>query len=116
MVVPKVPLLTKTIDVTSSSCSAAARPWNPTARSPTSGKTRPTVWGGLKSPIVAQRNRRGLGLRRQGDGERRQGGGSFGRKLFSDAAIEAASLEGLGDPVKLMWHRADEPRRAASTR
>ncbi len=40
-----------------------------------------------------------------------QGGGSFGRKLFSDAAIEAAhASKAFGAPVKLMWHRADEPR------
>ena len=39
------------------------------------------------------------------------GGGSFGHKLFSDAAIEAAKVsQKMGKPVKLMWHRADEPR------
>ena len=39
------------------------------------------------------------------------GGGSFGRKLFCDAAIEAAEIsKAMGKPVKLMWHRADEPR------
>jgi len=40
-----------------------------------------------------------------------QGGGSFGRKLFFDAALEAAEISrAMGTPVKLMWHRADEPR------
>ena len=39
------------------------------------------------------------------------GGGSFGHKLFSDAAIEAAKIsQKMGKPVRLMWHRADEPR------
>ena len=46
-----------------------------------------------------------------------EGGGSFGRQLFADAAFEAAGVsKALGKPVKLMWHRTDEPRRAACTR
>ncbi|WP_220432846.1 molybdopterin cofactor-binding domain-containing protein, partial [Raoultella terrigena] len=37
-----------------------------------------------------------------------QGGGSFGRKLFHDAALEASRISSaMGKPVKLMWHRAD---------
>ena len=40
-----------------------------------------------------------------------QGGGSFGRKLFFDAALEAAEVsQKMGKPVKLMWHRADDFR------
>lgn len=40
-----------------------------------------------------------------------EGGGSFGRKLFFDAALEAAEVSRkLGKPVKLMWHRADDFR------
>ena len=40
-----------------------------------------------------------------------QGGGSFGRKLFHDAASEAAEVsQKFGKPVKLMWHRADDAR------
>ncbi len=39
------------------------------------------------------------------------GGGSFGHKLFGDHAIEAARIsKKMGVPVRLMWHRADEPR------
>ena len=39
------------------------------------------------------------------------GGGSFGHKLFGDHAIEAAKIsKAMGKPVRLMWHRADEPR------
>ncbi|KRB73248.1 isoquinoline 1-oxidoreductase [Nocardioides sp. Root190] len=72
-----------------------------------------TVWGGLKSPITAQ----GLIAKAIGLPQSKvtvnvvQGGGSFGRKLFSDAAVEAArASKAFGAPVKLMWHRADEPR------
>jgi isoquinoline 1-oxidoreductase beta subunit len=40
-----------------------------------------------------------------------RGGGSFGRKLFPDAAMEAAEASQLfGKPVRLMWHRTDDNR------
>ncbi len=38
-------------------------------------------------------------------------GGSFGRRLFNDGAIDAAEAsQKMGKPVRLMWHRADEYR------
>ncbi|GAA4876252.1 molybdopterin cofactor-binding domain-containing protein [Actinomycetospora straminea] len=40
-----------------------------------------------------------------------RGGGAFGRRLFSDAALDAARVsKKVGKPVRLMWHRADECR------
>lgn len=72
-----------------------------------------TIWGGLKSPIDAQSKvAKALGLPQDKVIVNVvQGGGSFGRKLFSDAAIEAAhASRAFGAAVKLMWHRADEPR------
>lgn len=72
-----------------------------------------TIWGGLKSPVDAQSKvAKALGLAPDKVTVNVvQGGGSFGRKLFSDAAIEAAhASKAFGAPVKLMWHRADEPR------
>nr|SBO96386.1 Isoquinoline 1-oxidoreductase beta subunit [Nonomuraea gerenzanensis] len=74
---------------------------------------RAEIWSALKSPIVAQQSiaaKLGLPV-----GEVTvhvtEGGGSFGRKLFFDAALEAAEVsKKLGKPVKLMWHRADDAR------
>ena len=40
-----------------------------------------------------------------------EGGGSFGRRLFADAAFEAVAVsKAMGKPVKLMWHRTDNFR------
>ncbi|GAA4911645.1 isoquinoline 1-oxidoreductase beta subunit [Actinomycetospora succinea] len=40
-----------------------------------------------------------------------RGGGAFGRRLFSDVALDAARVsQEIGKPVRLMWHRADECR------
>ncbi|MEU6273700.1 molybdopterin cofactor-binding domain-containing protein [Streptomyces populi] len=71
------------------------------------------IWSSLKSPIVAKEAiaaRLGLPL----DAVTVhviQGGGSFGRKLFFDAALEAVEISRkIGKPVKLMWHRADDVR------
>ncbi len=72
-----------------------------------------TIWGSFKSPITAQ-ERIAVMLGLTPDKVKlhvTQGGGSFGRKLFYDAGLEAAAIsKAMGKPVKLMWHRADEPR------
>jgi len=74
---------------------------------------RAEVWAGLKSPITAQQEiAKAIGLPA---GKVKvhvvQGGGSFGRRLFFDAALEAAKIsKAMGKPVKLMWHRADDAR------
>ncbi|HBO55151.1 molybdopterin-dependent oxidoreductase [Janibacter terrae] len=71
------------------------------------------IWGSFKSPVVAQEEiARELGLPvSQVTIHVTEGGGSFGRKLFHDAALEAARVsKAMGKPVRLMWHRVDEPR------
>ncbi|MFZ3565686.1 molybdopterin cofactor-binding domain-containing protein [Streptomyces sp. BH097] len=76
-----------------------------------SGKAE--IWGGLKSPIVAKQTiaaRLGLPVGAV-TVHVTESGGSFGRKLFFDAALEAAEIsQKLGKPVRLMWHRADDAR------
>jgi isoquinoline 1-oxidoreductase beta subunit len=80
-----------------------------------------TVWAGLKTPIVAAQSiEDDLGLPRGSvTAHVTQGGGSFGRRLFFDGALEAARIShAAGKPVKLMWTRVDDMRhgraRAAS--
>ncbi|GAB3006556.1 molybdopterin-dependent oxidoreductase [Amycolatopsis acidiphila] len=71
------------------------------------------VWAGLKSPITTQEQiATMLGMPVTAVKVHvMQGGGSFGRKLFGDAALEAAEFsKKIGKPVKLMWHRTDDFR------
>lgn len=71
------------------------------------------IWASLKSPIVAQEDiALGLGLPVSAVKVHvTEGGGSFGRKLFHDAAAEAAEISrAMSKPVKLMWHRTDDFR------
>ena len=74
---------------------------------------RAEIWSALKTPIAAQAAiAEAIGLP-QGKVAVHvvQGGGSFGRRLFFDAALEAAKIsKAMGKPVKLMWHRADDAR------
>lgn len=71
------------------------------------------IWSGLKAPIVAQEEiALALGLLPTAVTVHVvESGGSFGRKLFHDAALEAAQVsQAMGKPVKLMWHRTDDSR------
>ncbi|WP_020673181.1 molybdopterin cofactor-binding domain-containing protein [Amycolatopsis nigrescens] len=74
---------------------------------------RAEIWSALKSPIVARETiaaKLRLPLSKV-TVHVTEGGGSFGRKLFFDAALEAAEVsQRIGKPVKLMWHRADDSR------
>ena len=74
---------------------------------------RATIWSPLQTPIVAlQAIAQGLGLPAGSvTAHVIQAGGAFGRKLFYDAAWEAAMVsKALKRPVKLMWHRTDDFR------
>src|SRR6185436_4381589 len=74
---------------------------------------RAEIWSSLKTPIVAQQEiAAALGLpANRVTCHVTQGGGSFGRHLFFDAALEAALIsKKAGRPVKLMWHRTDDCR------
>ena len=71
------------------------------------------VWAGLKLPIVTQEQiaaKYGLTPDKVKVNVV-NAGGSFGRRLFADATLEAVEVSNaMGVPVKLMWHRADDAR------
>ena len=74
---------------------------------------RAEIWAPSKSPIAAQAEiAKKVGLPQNAvTFHVTEGGGSFGRKLFYDAALEAAEVsKKFGKPVKLMWSRADDSR------
>ena len=71
------------------------------------------IWSALKLPITAQKDIADLlGMPVNAVTVHVvEGGGSFGRRLFADAALEAAEVsKELGKPVKLMWARGDDSR------
>ncbi|MCG3751746.1 MULTISPECIES: molybdopterin cofactor-binding domain-containing protein [Amycolatopsis] len=113
LAVPKVPVLAKTVEADFEfmfRSSAALEPYCAVA-DVRDGSAE--IWAGLKSPIVAQGEvAQAIGLP-QGKVKVHvvTGGGSFGHKLFGNHAVEAAQAsKAFGKPVRLMWHRADEPR------
>ncbi len=115
MAVPQVEALVDTVDEKLHVLLRAATPRSrPAAASPTCAADSAEVWSSLKMPIVhAAEIATMLGLpRERGQVHVTQGGGSFGRHLFSDAALEAVEAsEAFGNkPVKLMWHRTDDFR------
>lgn len=74
---------------------------------------RAELWFAAQSPILAQGTIAAeLGLPANAVTVHVvRGGGSFGRRLFFDAALEAAQVsKAAGRPVKLMWTRNDDMR------
>lgn len=72
------------------------------------------VWYAGKSPVYAQQKiAAALGFAQSKVTVNViRGGGSFGRRLFADAVIEAAQIsKAAGRPVKLMWTRNDDTRK-----
>lgn len=112
LVVPATPL-TKTVDVDVAFAfrsSAALETYSAIADV---REDSAEIWAGLKVPILAQQNIAEMAGLQQDQVKVNviTSGGSFGHKLFSDHALEAASIsKAMGVPVKLMWHRCDEPR------
>lgn len=113
LAVPSLPILTKTVDV---SFTFYFRSNSPLETNCAVADYRPDgieVWSSLKAPIVLQETLAttyGMPVGKV-HVHVMQGGGSFGRHLFSDAALEAVEAsKAFGKPVKLMWHRTDDFR------
>ena len=112
-VIPSLPLLAKTLDQQFVFYFASNSPLETNCAIANVSGGRAEIWSSFKSPIVAQqRIAQDLGLRADAvTCHVVQGGGSFGRHLFWDAALEAARIsQQMGKPVKLMWHRTDDFR------
>lgn len=111
MAVP--PLLTQTLDAEFTFAFASNSALETNCAIADVRPDRAEIWSALKSPIYVQEliaARVGLPVSAV-TVHVTQGGGSFGRKLFGDAAVEAAEIsKTMGKPVKLMWHRADDSR------
>lgn len=107
------PLLTQYVDAEFDWAFASHAPMETNAAIADVRADRAEVWSGLKSPIIAQQTiAKAVGLPQNKVAVHVvQGGGSFGRKLFFDAALEAAQIsKAMRRPVKLMWHRTDDIR------
>jgi isoquinoline 1-oxidoreductase subunit beta len=113
LVVPAVPLLTQTIEGAFTFYFASNSPLESGCAIADFRADGVEVWSSLKVPIVLQSNI----AQQYGIAQDKvkvhvvQGGGSFGRHLFSDTALEAVEISKvMGKPVKLMWHRTDDFR------
>ncbi|PYC87623.1 isoquinoline 1-oxidoreductase [Streptomyces tateyamensis] len=113
LVTPPLPLLTAAVDArfTFHFASNSALETNCAVADVRPGSAE--IWASVKAPLVAQAEvaaRLGLPVGAV-TVHVTQGGGSFGRKLFHDAALEAAEVsQAMGKPVRLMWHRTDDFR------
>jgi isoquinoline 1-oxidoreductase beta subunit len=74
---------------------------------------RAEIWSSLKNPIITGKTIADtVGLpHNKVTVHVTRGGGSFGRRLFFDGALEAAQIsKATGRPIKLMWTRSDDIR------
>ena len=114
LAVPALPLpLVKHVDVDVAFAFRSSAALEPYAAIADVREDSAEIWAGLKVPILAQQDIANIvGLpQHKVKVNVVTGGGSFGHKLFSDHAKEAAEIsKKMGVPVRLMWHRADEPR------
>lgn len=111
--VPSVPAAARSVDETFTFAFRSNSALEPNCAVADVRKDRAEIWGSLKLPVAAQTaiaELLHLPLSKV-TVHVVQGGGSFGRKLFFDAALEAAEVsQKTGAPVKLMWHRTDDFR------
>lgn len=113
LAVPKIPILAKTLDREFTFYFRSGSPLEPNCAVADVRSDGAEIWASAKAPIVAAQSialRLGLPVSSVKFNVV-EGGGSFGRKLFWDGAEEAALIsKACQAPVRLMWHRADEPR------
>ncbi len=111
LVVPN--LLTKSVDTEITFAFASNSPLEPDCAIADIKGGKGEIWASLKVPIWAKENiEQELGMLPGSITVHvAQGGGSFGRHLFHDVALEAAEAsKKMGKPVKLSWTRTDDFR------
>jgi isoquinoline 1-oxidoreductase beta subunit len=111
LIVP--PLLAQTVDAEFTFAFASNSPLEPDNAIADVRAGSAEIWSSLKVPITAQEEIATLlGLPQSAVKVHVvQGGGSFGRHLFHDVAVEAAEAsKKMGKPVKLSWSRTDDFR------
>ncbi|MDT4951304.1 MAG: isoquinoline 1-oxidoreductase subunit beta [Pseudonocardiales bacterium] len=113
LIVPKVPVLTKTIEGSFKFNFRSNSPLETGAAVANYTADGVEVWGCFKIPIVLAEDI----AKKYNLAQHKvkvhvvEGGGSFGRHLFSDTALEAVeAAKAFGKPVKLMWSRTDDFR------
>ncbi|RAY12682.1 xanthine dehydrogenase family protein molybdopterin-binding subunit [Actinomadura craniellae] len=107
------PLFSKSIDAEFTFMFASNSPLEPEVAIADVRADRAEIWSSLKVPGDAQNQIAGLlGLPVTAVKVHVvEGGGSFGRRLHTDAAVEAAEIsKKIGKPVKLSWSRTDSVR------
>ena len=109
---PQVPL-TKSVDATFSFAFVNHAPMEVGSAVADVQSGSASVWMATKSPTAAQSAvAQAVGLNAdQVNLHVTRGGGSFGRRLYHEPAVEAARVsKAIGKPVKLMWTRNDDMR------
>ncbi|HEX2315927.1 MAG TPA: molybdopterin cofactor-binding domain-containing protein [Thermomonospora sp.] len=107
------PLLSRTVDAEFTFMFASNSPLEPDVAIADVRAGRAEIWSSLKVPGDAQNEiAKRLGLPVTAVTVHVvEGGGSFGRRLHPDAAVEAAEISRkMGKPVKLSWSRTDSVR------
>ena len=113
LAVPTVNVLAKTVDANFTFYFRSNSPLETNCAIADVRSDSAEIWSSMKVPIVAQET---IAARLKLPYDKVtchviHGGGSFGRHLFSDAALEAVDIsQAMGKPVKLMWHRTDDFR------
>lgn len=118
LAVPDLPALTaevKSIDLEFEWAYVNHAPLEPNVAIADVRKDRAEIWSPLQNPIILLQQVAALTGLPQKDVTVHvtRGGGSFGRTLWFDAALEAAQIsKAMGVPVKLMWHRTNDMRQS----